>query len=79
MQTGGVISGVEEAAARQGVTVLHAGTAANDKGELVTSGGRVLNVVATGATLAGARDRAYAAAALINFDGINYRKDIGQA
>ena len=79
VQTGGVISGVEEAAARQGVTVLHAGTAANDKGELVTSGGRVLNVVATGATLAGARDRAYAAAALINFDGINYRKDIGQA
>jgi phosphoribosylamine--glycine ligase len=46
-------------------------------GRLVTAGGSVLSVVATGETLSHARDRAYAAAELITFDGMQLRSDIG--
>ena len=55
--------------------VLHAGTAERD-GELVTAGGRVLNVTALGRTPGAARDRAYAAAEQIRFDGRQMRTDI---
>ena len=55
--------------------VTHAGTAARD-GEVVTAGGRVLNLTALGATPAQARDRAYDAASLIEFDGMQMRTDI---
>jgi phosphoribosylamine---glycine ligase len=55
--------------------VLHAGTAARD-GELVTAGGRVLNVTGLGATPGQARERAYAAAERIEFDGRQMRTDI---
>ena len=55
--------------------VLHAGTAERD-GRIVTAGGRVLNVTALGATPAEARDRAYAAAERIRFDGRQMRTDI---
>lgn len=71
---GDVIRGVEQAAASAEVT--HAGTARNAAGELVTAGGRVLNVTALGAGPAQARDRAYAAAAAIEFDGKQMRTDI---
>jgi phosphoribosylamine--glycine ligase len=57
------------------VEVLHAGTAAAGAG-VVTAGGRVLNVTALGATPAEARDRAYAAADRIDFDGKQMRRDI---
>jgi phosphoribosylamine--glycine ligase len=57
------------------VEVLHAGTADRD-GEVVTSGGRVLNVTALGATPAEARERAYASADKIDFDGKQLRRDI---
>jgi phosphoribosylamine--glycine ligase len=57
------------------VEVLHAGTAERD-GEIVTAGGRVLNVTALGATPADARERAYAAADSIDFDGKQLRRDI---
>jgi phosphoribosylamine--glycine ligase len=67
------ISGVEEAAAIAEVT--HAGTADRD-GELVTAGGRVLNVTGLGETPAAARDRAYDAARRISFDGMQIRSDI---
>jgi phosphoribosylamine--glycine ligase len=70
---GDVISGLEEAVALAEVT--HAGTAARD-GEIVTAGGRVLNVTALGADPAEARDRAYDAASRISFDGMQIRTDI---
>lgn len=59
------------------VTVYHAGTALKD-GTLVTSGGRVLGVTATGKDLETALQKAYAAVEEIHFDGAFYRKDIGQ-
>ncbi len=70
---GDVIEGLEEAAAIAEVT--HAGTAARG-GEVVTAGGRVLNVTGIGATPAEARDRAYDAAGRISFDGMQIRTDI---
>src|SRR5436190_9438768 len=76
VRTGDLITGIDDAAALDGVTILHAGTARNDAGELVTGGGRVLNVVATAPTLSAARNLAYRAADLIHWDGIHYRKDI---
>jgi phosphoribosylamine--glycine ligase len=72
---GDVISGLAEAAALEGVEVTHAGTAGRD-GEVVTAGGRVLNVTGLGATAAEARGRAYDAAQLISFDGMQMRTDI---
>jgi phosphoribosylamine--glycine ligase len=75
-RTGDVITGIEEAEAT-GATVFHAGTKMEGD-KLVTSGGRVLGVTATGDTLRAAIDAAYAAAAKIHFDGMHYRKDIGQ-
>jgi phosphoribosylamine--glycine ligase len=72
---GDVIRGLEEASRLAEVT--HAGTAERD-GELVTAGGRVLNVTAVGATPAEARDRAYDAARQIEFDGMQMRSDIAE-
>ncbi|HEY7455888.1 MAG TPA: phosphoribosylamine--glycine ligase [Solirubrobacterales bacterium] len=63
------------AAAAELAEVTHAGTAARD-GEIVTAGGRVLNVTALGPTPAAARDRAYDAAGRISFDGMQIRSDI---
>jgi phosphoribosylamine---glycine ligase len=72
---GDVIRGLDEAAAVEGVEVTHAGTARRD-GEIVTAGGRVLNVTGLGGTAADARRRAYDAAELISFDGKQTRTDI---
>jgi phosphoribosylamine--glycine ligase len=72
------ITGVERAAAMEDVLVFHAGTSRDAEGRLVTAGGRVLNVVALGETLAGARERAYAACAEIQFEGRVMRKDIAR-
>jgi len=72
---GDVISGLDEASSLDGVEVTHAGTAERD-GELVTAGGRVLNVTGLGGTAADARRRAYDAAELIRFDGKQMRNDI---
>jgi len=74
---GDEITGVDLAAAMPNVTVFHAGTATDKLGRLVTAGGRVLNVVATGDSLAQARERALAACEVISFAGKQYRKDIG--
>ncbi len=76
-EKGKVIKGIDDACALEGVTVFHAGTAVNPEGELVTAGGRVLNVVALGDTFEQARERAYAAADLISFEGKQLRRDIG--
>jgi phosphoribosylamine--glycine ligase len=59
-----------------GVEVTHAGTARNEAGEIVTAGGRVLNVTALGPDPAAARERAYRAAEMIEFDGKQMRTDI---
>ncbi len=72
---GDVIRGLGEAAAIEGVQVTHAGTAGTEEG-IVTAGGRVLNVTALGRTPGEARDRAYEAATLISFDGMQMRSDI---
>jgi len=72
---GDVISGLDEAAALEGVEVTHAGTARRD-GDVVTAGGRVLNVTGLGPTAADARRRAYDAAELISFEGKQMRTDI---
>ncbi|MGZ8869109.1 MAG: phosphoribosylamine--glycine ligase, partial [Thermoanaerobaculia bacterium] len=77
VSSGAPISGLESAAAVPGVTVFHAGTAYRGD-EIVTAGGRVLTVVATGAGYQEAIDRAYQAAALISFEGMQYRRDIGR-
>jgi phosphoribosylamine---glycine ligase len=68
------IAGVEDAEAA-GALVFHAGTAMRG-GQLVTNGGRVLNVTALGPSLEEARHRAYAACDLISFDGMRFRSDI---
>ena len=79
-RTGDVITGLDTAAAVDGVTVFHAGTAADGRpGEIRTAGGRVLNVTALGATLGEARARAYEAAAKISWPGMQYRRDIAAA
>lgn len=77
-EKGKVILGISEAEALEGVTVFHAGTALNPDGELITAGGRVLNVVALGSTLEEARDKAYQACELIKFEGVQYRSDIAK-
>ena len=74
--TGKVIHGLDDAATLDEVIVFHSGTARNDRNELVTAGGRVLTVVGCGEDLATARQRAYAAADLISFEGMERREDI---
>lgn len=73
---GQVISGLAEAAAA-GATVFHAGTAEKD-GQIVASGGRVLGVTALGKTIPEAIANVYQAVAKITWDGVQYRRDIGQ-
>jgi phosphoribosylamine--glycine ligase len=73
---GHAISGLEEAARLPGVTIFHAGTE-NRGGQIVAVGGRVLNITATGKTVAEARKRAYTAVARIHWQDCFYRHDIG--
>ena len=74
--TGDVIEGLDEAAALPQVDVFCAGVACGPGGALVTAGGRVLDVTATGATIADARRRAYEAVHHIGWRGMHYRSDI---
>jgi phosphoribosylamine--glycine ligase len=78
-RTGDRIDGLDEAAAMEGVTVLHAGTALDAEGAFVTAGGRVLGVTASGPSLAEARRRAYAAVGCIGWEGMQFRTDIAAA
>jgi phosphoribosylamine--glycine ligase len=73
--TGGVITGLAEADALDGVDVLHAGTRA-DSDQIVASGGRVLSVGGRGATIDDARARAYAGVDLVVLAGSHHRSDI---
>lgn len=82
--SGDMIHGTEKASMAPGVEVFHAGTAiAEDSGDevsskLVTAGGRVLGVTATGESLATALETAYKAVADISFKGMQFRRDIGK-
>jgi phosphoribosylamine--glycine ligase len=71
------ISGLDQAAELDDVLVFHAGTAAGDD-QIVTAGGRVLTVVGRDRAYEGAIARAYEAASLISFEGMQYRRDIGR-
>lgn len=75
-EKGKVITGIEDAEALDGVTVYHAGTREQD-GQILTNGGRVIDVTALGATFEDARNRAYAACEKIDFEGKTLRHDIG--
>lgn len=76
-EKGDVITGIQDAGAMEDVTVYHAGTRLDEKGNFVTNGGRVLSVVALGNTAKEAHDQAYAAASKISFKGMQLRTDIG--
>ncbi len=71
---GKVITGLDKI--KNDIVIFHAGTAIKD-GNIVTSGGRVLNICAEGNNLEEVRTKIYEAAEVINFDGKYYRKDIG--
>ncbi|GAB6182387.1 phosphoribosylamine--glycine ligase [Thermodesulfovibrio hydrogeniphilus] len=71
------ISGLEMIKGLKDVIVFHAGTKFDEEGRIVTSGGRVLGVTALGNDIHDARQRAYSAINFINFEGMQYRKDIG--
>lgn len=76
-EKGKVIEGINAAEGETGVVVFHAGTR-QDGGHVVTSGGRVLNVTATGADIASTIKKAYEGVRCIHFEKAHYRTDIGQ-
>ncbi|MFJ1595999.1 phosphoribosylamine--glycine ligase [Streptomyces sp. NPDC088261] len=80
-RTGDPIGGLDEIAEQDApeAYVLHAGTRLDDNGTIVTAGGRVLSVTATGKDLAQARERAYQALGRIRLDGAQHRTDIARA
>jgi phosphoribosylamine--glycine ligase len=73
-KTGFPIGGLDEL--DKDIVVFHAGTRLGDKGEVLTSGGRVLTVMARGRSLREAREKVYANVSRISFEGCYYRKDI---
>jgi phosphoribosylamine--glycine ligase len=75
-ESGKPIAGLDAVEALGDVRVFHSGTARRDAG-FATAGGRVVTLVAGGSGFAAARARAYQAAALVHFDGMHYRRDIG--
>jgi phosphoribosylamine---glycine ligase len=77
--TGRVIDGLEEVDDIDDAYVLHAGTAYGENDVILSTGGRVLSVVGVGATLAEAREQAYAAVERIALEGSHYRSDIALA
>lgn len=76
-QKGLVISGLEGFKEMGDVFVFHSNTVYNNS-DIVTSGGRVISVTATGSDVKDARAKAYRAIEKIHFEGIHYRKDIGK-
>jgi phosphoribosylamine---glycine ligase len=75
-RTGDVVHGLAAAGSQDGVEVVHAGTAYDRGGRVVTSGGRVLAVTAVGSDVADARAKAYAGVDAISIDGARHRSDI---
>lgn len=76
VRKGDVIHGLDVAATLPG-KILHAGTSTGTHGEVLTNGGRVLCAVGLGADVRAAQQQAYALAAAINWQGLQYRRDIG--
>ncbi len=76
-ETGHVISGLETLAGHNDVMAFHGATRRRD-GALTTVGGRVLGITALGATLEASIERAYAATRQVSFEGMHYRRDVGQ-
>lgn len=77
-EKGKLITGCDARDFNDTAIVFHAGTARSANGELVTDGGRVLGVTATGETLEEALRNCYSAAQKISWDGVQFRRDIGQ-
>jgi len=73
-KTGFPISGLDKL--DKDIMVFHAGTTLDSEGQVLTKGGRVLTVVATGSTIAEAREKVYNNIPRIHFEGCHYRKDI---
>ncbi len=73
-KTGFPISGLDKL--DKDILVFHAGTTLDSGGQVLTNGGRVLTVVATGSTIAEARDKVYSNLPRIHFEGCHYRQDI---
>jgi phosphoribosylamine--glycine ligase len=76
-ETGDPIVGLELAARHEHVQIFHAGTSRSQSGEWLTAGGRVLGVTATAQTLEQTLERCYEAASDIHWEGMHYRRDIG--
>lgn len=74
-EKGKLIQHLDEVA--EDIIIFHAGTAFDDQHQVVTNGGRVLNICALGSSLEEIREKVYAAAKVIDFDGKYYRNDIG--
>ena len=78
-RTGAIIEGLATASASADTLVFCAGVSRDNDGRLVTAGGRVLNIVGMGPSIAAARERAYAGVQQISFAGMQYRHDIAAA
>ena len=78
-EKGKVINGLDAFDGKEDYYCFHAGTKFDDKGNVVTSGGRVLGIVALGSGLKEARAKAYEAASWVSFDKMYKRNDIGKA
>ena len=77
-EKGKKIEGLRKHNDRQNSIVFHAGTKVSDSGEILTNGGRVLAITGIGNDIASALENAYSMASEVCWDGIYYRKDIGQ-
>jgi phosphoribosylamine---glycine ligase len=76
-EKGSVIGGLDKAEKIAGALIFHAGTATNEDGDIIATGGRVLNVTANASTIAEAQERAYKAVDRIDWPGGFCRRDIG--
>jgi phosphoribosylamine--glycine ligase len=77
-QTADLITGLDKIKSNENTVVFHSGTAKNETGGFITTGGRVLGVTATGDDLDEALRWAYDAVNLISFNGMQFRRDIGK-
>ena len=77
-EKGKLIEGIDAAGTLDGITVYHAGTQRSPEGKVFTDGGRVLNVTALGTSFEAAREQAYRAVQLVQYEGKTYRRDIGE-
>ncbi len=76
-EKGKIINGLDKVGGLEDVIVFHAGTKMDNNGNIITNGGRVLNVVGIDKEFKIAQEKAYSAIELINFENMHYRKDIG--